>query len=100
MTPSRIVFTTSREMEFFTETELTNQMGFGPRRWALALLKELIDNGLDACETAGIAPEIVVEEDPVACTLSVQDNGPGLPVTTLHGSLDYLVRVSDKMALI
>ena len=29
-------------------------------------------------------------------TVSVQDNGPGLPASTLEHSLDYMVRVSDK----
>ncbi len=60
----------------------------------VSVVRELVDNALDACETAGIAPEIVVtvEQDAV----SVRDNGPGLPERTLARSLDYLVRVSDK----
>jgi DNA topoisomerase VI subunit B len=90
----RTTFQSSRLLEFFTEEALQMQMGCATRQWPLALLKELIDNALDACETAGIPPEIsmVIEED----TVSVQDNGPGMPVKTLEQSLDYLMYVSDK----
>jgi DNA topoisomerase VI subunit B len=87
-------FETSRALEFFTQSELTMQVGFPSHRWVLAILKELIDNALDACESAGIAPVIAV-----TCTrdsLSVHDNGPGLPAATLERSLDYMVRGSDK----
>ena len=56
----RQVFETSRELEFFSEKELMMQIGYDQDRWPVALLKELIDNALDACEVAGIAPEIEV----------------------------------------
>jgi DNA topoisomerase-6 subunit B len=90
----RTTFHTSRVVEFFTEHELQRHIGFGKALWALALLKELIDNALDACEAAGVAPEleVVVEADAV----TVRDNGPGLPRAMLERSLDYLVRVSNK----
>jgi DNA topoisomerase VI subunit B len=70
-------------------------IGFPKEQWPIARLKELIDNPLDACETAGVLPniEVPVESDSV----SVRDDGPGLPVTTLKRSLNYLVRVSDKV---
>jgi DNA topoisomerase VI subunit B len=93
-TLERTTFEMNRELEFFTENELAPQMGVDRPWWPLALLKELIDNSLDACEAAGIAPVIEVELEDDAIT--VQDNGAGLPVETLERSLDYLVRVSDK----
>ena len=90
----RTTFETSRLLEFFTEKELTMQIGHDQRLWPLALVKELVDNALDACDLAGIAPKIIVTVEPDA--VSVLDNGPGLPERTLERSLDYLVRVSDK----
>jgi DNA topoisomerase VI subunit B len=90
----RTTFTTSREMEFFSEKELTMQIGCGRSRWPLALLKELIDNSLDACEKGGIPPVIHIDLEESA--FSVIDNAPGLPVSTIKKSLDYTVRVSDK----
>lgn len=93
-TLKRTTFETSRLLEFFTEKELQMQIGHPRTWWPIALTKELIDNALDACETAGITPEIEVTLEDNA--VSVCDNGPGLPVETLERSLDYLVRVSDK----
>lgn len=90
----RTTFETSRLLEFFTEKELSMQIGSSREWWPVNLLKELIDNALDACESAGIPPEIIVQVEPDA--LTVCDNGPGLPIKTLERSLDYLVRVSDK----
>jgi DNA topoisomerase VI subunit B len=90
----RTTFTTSRLLEFFSEKELQMQIGHDRPYWPVALLKELIDNALDACEGADVAPVIRVTVDDDAVT--VADNGPGLPEATLRRSLDYAVRVSDK----
>src|SRR6266704_2484982 len=90
----RTAFTTNRTMEFFTESELTNQIGYGKSLWPLVLVKELIDNSLDACESADIAPEITITLEPDAVT--VEDNGPGLRPEIIESSLDYSIRVSDK----
>ncbi len=91
----RTTFEMSRELEFFTEKELEMQMGHSKAWWPIAILKELIDNALDACEIANISPEIDIGiRDNL---LSVQDNGPGIPEKVIKKSLDYTKRVSDKM---
>jgi hypothetical protein len=81
-------------MEFFTPKELTMQIGQHTRGWPIALVKELIDNGLDACEKAGVSPVLCVAIEPDA--VSVVDNGPGLPEEVLRRSLDYTLRISDN----
>ena len=93
-TLKRETFETSRLLEFFSEKELTMQIGHNSDWWPTALVKELVDNGLDAGESAGVPPEITVTltDDMV----SIADNGLGLPAATLERSLDYTVRVSDK----
>ena len=93
----RTPFVSSRMLEFFDKKELTMQIGHGVEDWPMALLKELIDNALDACEVAGVAPQIdvVIEKD----ALSVRDNAGGLPLGVLERSLDYSVRVSDKIIM-
>ena len=93
-TLTRETFETSREAEYFTEKELRAQIGHGPEYWPVAIVRELIDNGLDACEMAGVLPEITVtaEDDQI----TVVDNGPGIPPDVLKKSMDYLLRVSDK----
>ena len=91
----RTIFTTSRECEYFTDKELTAQIGHGQEYWPLAgVLRELIDNSLDACEMGDVAPQIDVsiQDD----CLSVSDNGPGIPPEVITKSLNYMVRVSDK----
>lgn len=55
---TRHAFTQSRMMDFFTRKELAMQIGQDADAWGRALLKELVDNALDACEAAGILPNI------------------------------------------
>jgi DNA topoisomerase VI subunit B len=89
----REVAVLNRAMEFFTEKELTARMGGGPELWPSILVKELIDNALDAAEAHGPpCIEVTVGED----GFTVADNGPGLPAKIIEESLDYNVRVSDK----
>jgi len=95
-TLSKAAFRMDRAMEFFTTKELSQQIGAPPSEWPKVILKELIDNSLDACEAAGVSPAIDVNISTEANTLVLKDNGPGLPRETLLGSLDYSIRVSDK----
>ena len=90
----RETFELSRAMEFFSERELTAQIGYDRFMWPTAILRELLDNAADACESAGIPPDITVDLK-LDC-LIVQDNGPGLPIPVIERSLDYAIRVSDK----
>jgi DNA topoisomerase VI subunit B len=91
---TRVAFTTDRALEFFTESELTTQIGYGHQQWPVVLVKELIDNALDACEATGAPPIITVKLE--ADAITVADNGPGLPANIIEKSLDYAIRISDK----
>lgn len=95
---TRAAFTQSRMMDFFTRKELTMQIGAESHRWGEAILKELIDNALDACESAGIPPEISITSD--GDQLAVRDNGPGIPDHVIDGVLDYSVRISTNAAYV
>jgi hypothetical protein len=55
---SRHVFKTSRLAEFSSEKELVNQTGHAVEDWPHVVLKELVDNALDACEETGLAPVV------------------------------------------
>src|SRR5262245_1225694 len=75
--------------EFFTKNR--HLLGFdNPRKALLTCVKEAVDNALDACEEAGILPDIVVKLEAVAnggpppvvsqatrFRITVTDNGPG-----------------------
>jgi DNA topoisomerase VI subunit B len=93
-TLNRTTFRTSREMDFFSEKELVSQTGHGVREWPFVVVKELVDNALDACEEAGVAPEIAITTD--ECGITVKDNGPGIPEATLQGAMDFRIRCSNR----
>src|SRR5262250_1099548 len=94
----RTAFRTSRLLDFCSRKELIAQTGHQPDAWPLVLLKELVDNALDACEDAGTAPEVVVTVD--GDGIEVRDNGPGIPAKTVEGVLDFAVRVSTREAYV
>lgn len=86
---ARTTFKTSREMDFLTEKELVKQTGHDVAEWPQVILKETIDNALDAGATS-----IVVEADETG--IAVRDNGSGLPEETLKAQLDFGVRASSN----
>jgi DNA topoisomerase VI subunit B len=94
----RSEFTTSRLAEFASREELTRLIGHGSEDWPIAALKELIDNALDDCERAGVAPviDIVVDEE----SLSVCDNGSGLAPESVERIVDYSHRTSSNAAYV
>lgn len=107
----RQTFTFSRELEFFTERELTAQIGINRQYWADVILKELMDNALDGCENSGIAPKIDVRVEVLAVVnyedgdidvanvaLTVSDKGSGIPPKIVRKIFDYSTRTSDKEA--
>jgi DNA topoisomerase VI subunit B len=87
--------TTSRLLDFCSEKELTAQTGHPRREWPLVILKELVDNALDACEESGVPPEVTVRVDTDG-SITVTDNGPGLPADTVAGVLDFGKRISSR----
>jgi DNA topoisomerase-6 subunit B len=80
--------------EFFTKNR--HLLGFdNPRKALLTTVKEAVDNSLDACEEAGIVPEIWVQITPTNNSrfkVAIQDNGPGIvkkQVPLIFGKLLY-----------
>src|SRR5262249_53574731 len=64
----------------------------------LVVGKELVDNALDACEEAEVAPDISVIVDPG--TIIIQDNAGGIDTETIDSILDYTIRVSSREAYV
>jgi DNA topoisomerase-6 subunit B len=80
--------------EFFAKNR--HLLGFdNPSKALLTTVKEGVDNALDACEEAGILPDVRVEIGQVSETrfrIAIQDNGPGIlrkQVPKIFGSLLY-----------
>jgi DNA topoisomerase-6 subunit B len=101
--------------EFFTKNR--HLLGFdNPRKALLTCVKEAVDNALDACEEAGILPEVTVQLEVVATgssallpvsqatrfRITVTDNGPGIVrqqiprifAKLLYGSKFHRLRMS------
>jgi DNA topoisomerase-6 subunit B len=100
--------------EFFTKNR--HLLGFdNPRKALLTCIKEAVDNALDACEEAGILPEVVVKLEVVSnggpapapsqanrFRLTVIDYGPGIVrqqiprifAKLLYGSKFHRLRMS------
>jgi len=90
--------------EFFLKNR--HLLGFdNPRKALLTTVKEAVDNALDACEEAGIVPEISIDMVQTAekrFRVSVTDNGPGIVrnqiprifAKLLYGSKFHRLRMS------
>jgi DNA topoisomerase VI subunit B len=99
--------------EFFTKNR--HLLGFdNPRKALLTCVKEAVDNALDACEEAGILPEVTVKLEVVSngqtvtpsqasrFRITVIDNGPGIVrqqiprifAKLLYGSKFHRMRMS------
>jgi DNA topoisomerase VI subunit B len=80
--------------EFFAKNR--HLLGFdNPRKALLTTIKEAVDNSLDACEEAGILPEIWVHIEQTGTNrykVGIQDNGPGIlkkQIPLIFGKLLY-----------
>ncbi len=80
--------------EFFAKNR--HLLGFDNKRKALlTTVKEAVDNSLDACEEAGLLPELHIRIDQLAeerFRVTVRDNGPGIvkaQIPNIFGKLLY-----------
>jgi DNA topoisomerase VI subunit B len=97
-TLTRATFTTSRLLDFCSEKELVKQIGHAPDKWPLVILKELVDNSIDAIEETSNAATIRIEVSD--SKIVVADNGPGIAPETLTDILNFSVRVSSREAYV
>ncbi|MCK5623776.1 MAG: DNA topoisomerase VI subunit B, partial [Alphaproteobacteria bacterium] len=79
--------------EFFLKNR--HLLGFdSPSKAVVTTVREAVDNALDACEEAGILPEIHIEvsHDGEFYRVAVEDNGPGIvenQIAKIFGKLLY-----------
>ena len=106
----RTTFEMSRAAEYFTVHELQAMTGQTQERFDTVVLKELLDNAIDACEDAaalkvyaatGAAPMVHIRWQPDAdeafAELTIADNGVGIPAPTVASILNFATRTSDKV---
>lgn len=94
----RTVFATPRAAEFLEQRALQAQTGQPITAFGSVVIKELIDNALDAAESAGRAPiiEITTRTDNEITFVTVADNGAGITTDSIKKVIDFSVLASDK----
>jgi hypothetical protein len=96
----RTIFETPRTAEYFEARELQAQTGQPISQFFSVVLKELVDNGLDAAEQKGVPPEICIGIMNLSHSVRfyIRDNGAGIDPDTVQRILNYNTRTSDKSA--
>ncbi len=94
----RTTFEVSRASEYFDARELQAQTGQPVHNFATVVVKELVDNAIDACETVGASPDvaIAVKDEGFLLTIAVSDNGGGIEPGVVERILNFDTRTSDK----
>jgi len=97
---NRTHFEIHQSAKYFDARELQAQTGQPASAFGEVVLKELIDNALDACESAGVNPVIHIGYAAVddRLRLAVSDNGNGISESVIKSILNFDTRTSDKAA--
>lgn len=78
--------------DYFTEDELIKKTGIAKCSWDFVVLKELIDNALDAIEP--LSYKKVSVDYSIADRLQIFDNGTGISIDTINKIYDFSMYVS------
>ena len=94
----RVTFSVSRAADFLEVRALETQTGQSRSAFGHVVIKELVDNALDAAESATAPPEIEVTTEAGGCIqrVTVTDNGMGIPAEVVVRILDFTTYTSDK----
>lgn len=86
--------------DFLSVADLEATLGADRCHFAQVAVKELVDNALDAAEAANLLPTVTIDAvgdvDQGTLTVTVADNGPGIPAQVVAQVLDFDHRISDK----
>lgn len=95
---TRQTFDIPRAAEFLELRALQAQTGVSAESFADVIAKELLDNALDASETAGVVPDIefAASRADGLLRITVADNGPGMSREVVERILNFGNLVSDK----
>src|SRR5215204_2480264 len=95
----RTTFSQSRAAEYLDLETLQKLTGRPAQDFPLVVVKELLDNALDAAETARVSVPrvgVVVRHRGSFLVLEVHDNGVGIPADVVKRALDFSTLTSDK----
>lgn len=102
MSAAREHFSIDRSAEYFSVSELQSQTGHSLCEFAFVVFKELVDNALDAAESANRWPHVAIDWQAADGFLDIMisDNGLGIPADVIERILDFGTRTSDKAAYV
>jgi hypothetical protein len=89
----RTTFRTNRLLDFASEKELVSQSGHQKDTWPVVILKELVDNAIDASEEAGAPPVVTVTVDRTGTSLTIPIAGGCARAEAMlrpHGRVEFL----------
>jgi hypothetical protein len=106
----RTTYAMPRAAEYFQSQELRMMTGQPSHKFGTVVLKELVDNAIDACEHADAlrtydetktTPTVALtwgpaQEEAEHLILTVADNGRGMSEAVVQSILDFTTRTSDK----
>lgn len=87
------VYKTAVIADYFTEDELVKKIGLTKNYWNDVIMKELIDNALDAIEPLNIK-EVHIEQN--TSSLGIYDNGVGISCETVKSIYDFRYYISKN----
>ena len=96
----RVHIERSRIMEYLNVNDLRAMTGLSPDDFHKAIIKELVDNALDACEERSVTPEISVKahRENGQYHYKITDNGGGMTEEVIRKILNFETRTSSKEA--
>lgn len=87
------VYKTAVIADYFTEDELVKKIGLTKNYWNDVIMKELIDNALDAIEPLN-SKEVYIEQN--SSSLGIYDNGAGISCETVKSIYDFRYYISKN----
>jgi hypothetical protein len=102
----RTTLRTSRLLDFASEKELVAQTGHQRSAWPLVVLKELVDNAIDTCEEAGVAPVVFIKVDDEGITSfrkpisSISNTQPSSPTAAFGRASSGQERISPAFVVL
>lgn len=90
---NRIICKTSKLVDYFTEDGLIKQIGLTKEYWNRVIIKEIVDNALDAIEPLSNKEIHIIQSD---TSLGIYDNGNGLSCEIIKSIYDFNFYVSQN----
>ena len=90
---NRIICKTSKLVDYFTEDGLIKQIGLTKEYWNRVIIKEIVDNALDAIEPLNNKEVHIIQSD---SSLGIYDNGNGISCEIIKSIYDFNFYVSQN----